>query len=223
MLKTIPDTEATKYIDNLGRGQLKEIYGATQAEAQASMNIFKHMDSQSKAILADCGARYGVQRGPWPHQAIACPAIRIGYEPSGDTVSDWDMKSNAETVRMIAEKGRDQWVQAPQNYRKSMTVETTYEAQLKCRAFQILRDWFLTKIPEHSRLVVLERITESFNKCFYDDALLDAARTKPVPLEIDLIDDFKTIIQQYAAETQNEALKKKQELANQLVTALDRV
>ena len=27
-----------------------------------------------------------------------------------------------------------------------MTVETTYEAQLKCRAFQILRDWFLTKI-----------------------------------------------------------------------------
>ena len=65
-----PDINPAEWVENLGKGALKTLFSLTQAEVEATINLFLHMPIGVVDYLAEAAARHGMIRGPFSHQTL---------------------------------------------------------------------------------------------------------------------------------------------------------
>ena len=214
-----PELDPEKWFESLGKGALKSIFGLTAAETNATVNLITHMTPKVISLLSDAAARYGMWKGPFSHQAVACAALRIGYEPDGDKIGEWDMKSQESTVVLIVNRILNDWIQAPASMRRTANPEIIAEMQLTCRAFEIVRAKFSSMLPPKHAKEELEVVDESFRNGVYDEKLQKLAEERPLPVDPADIPEMASILDRFEKQTRMIELEKKAELKKLLDSA----
>ena len=207
-----PAVNWEEWVGETSAGSLREVFGLTRSESQATINMYKHMPQNVVTYLSRMTASHGMMRGPVSHASLSCCCIRAGYCPSGELIPEYDMINNDSTVMLIMKRACGYWEDAPQGLKKTATPEYLSSLQKICRTFEIYLDEFITLLPGKSVATEAQVCRDIFMTGATDDRFTALADEKPTPIDVTVIPEMKAALLRHHKEAENHEVAKRAEL-----------
>jgi hypothetical protein len=199
---------------------LKEIYGLGPLEASAVKNLLLNMTDEIVSFIAGCVAQFGIVRGPFSHAALGAAAMAIGFRPEL-LLDDWSDAciNSATTVEIMCTRMKQDYHEMHVGARRPISPSEVGNMQKICSSLLFAKTVLCKKIPADHMNAAWDGIFKAFLLKSMDAALLQAAESCPWPFEIDVLPEFKSVMDKAAASMDDEARLKNLELRSQLMTA----
>ena len=197
----------------------REIFGLGPLEAQATINLMKHIPDAAVAILAVSASKWGMVKGPLTHAALAAKEFTVGF--TTDCASpDWKrhMVNDCDVVVLMAMRLVKDWTDLPPAMRRPCGVEQVATLQKICCAFKLAMHRLEELLPGDNQ-VDLSNMQDSFLAGNMDAALLEAVAAGPWPWDLQGVAEVKAILAKFQADIDLKQIQKNQELKLQVATA----
>jgi hypothetical protein len=207
-----PAVNWEEWVGETSAGSLREVFGLTRSESQATVNMYKHMPQNVVTYLSRMTAAHGMMRGPISHASLSCCCIRSGYCPSGEFVPEYDMINCDSTVMLIMKRACGYWEDAPQGLKKTANPDALSSLQKICRTFEIYLNEFMTLLPGKSVATEAQSCRDVFMTGATDARFAALADEKPTPIDVTVIPEMKAALLRHHKEAENHEVAKRAEL-----------
>ena len=209
------------YLERLTHGHLRDVWGMSRAEIDATMNMLRFIPEGDVEKLSNMAAKYGMTgKGPFSHASLACPATRQGFTPIMEaTEFAENMTSKTTTVSLIIRRECQDFEDAPLGMRKPITVDRVYQYQKICRLFEWCLETLASDIPGPSYAAEKTGLFSMFELGLMDESLAHMADEQAEPFNNKTIPEFKAVYDRLSRDIEGERLKKKDQSQRQVDTA----
>ena len=206
------------YLNSLTHSSLRDVWGLTRAEIDATMNLVKHIPEDVVEDLKMAATKHGMgPKAPHNHTSLARPELRVNYQPNMESEEySENMINTKHTVRNIVARVHREHENVVLAWKP---VEKIQESQKICSLFEWALRLLKTDIPHETYESEEKMLINLFELGVMDERILQITAEQKEPFSPQMIPEFKTIYDRLKRDIEANQLKKRANLRLQIDTA----
>ena len=186
---------------------LKAIFGLSQAEGAAVVNLVSHIPAAAKEILEIAVSEFGMVRGPITHAGLGAASFRLGHEPEL-IAQDWSqrMKNTSSSLVLAAKRIVEDFKGAPPGLRKPAgAIEVDKMARI-ARCWELVLEKFSAQLPQKSLQAELPKLQSLFEKKIFDQWLHTLTEECPAEIKCSQLPEFQKLLVEHESSIEKDSL-----------------